>query len=224
MIPIIKKNEPNALIEYRVYPGAEYDGSNFTSIKQEIRDSLVKEQGYLCAYCMQRIEPNERQMRVEHWLCQANYPDKQLDYTNMLGCCCGNEIKSVNENQEMNAQHCDTAKGSQDLLFNPSDALQHNRLKIRYQGDGLVFSSDAEFDEQLNMILNLNSEKHRLIENRKSVWKSVTAALSVIKGSASRQQIQQFMTKWQRKNAKGELPAYCGVAIYYLKKKLQRVA
>lgn len=218
MIPIHKNNEPQHLQQYRLQPDAQYDGANFTPVKQQIRESLVEEQGYLCAYCMSRIEPNSKKMKIEHWHSQSpsRYPEEQLIYSNMLGCCCGNE------GLKPNLQHCDTAKGDKDLLFNPSYTSHHNRLKIRYLGSGTIASDDSEFDDQLNNILNLNFQ--RLKENRQRVWKIITKELSKQLGTVSSNSINRFIEKWKKKDRNGRLPEYCGVAIYYLNKKLKRIS
>lgn len=72
--------------------------------KNALNEQLLREQGYLCAYCMARITPEN--MNVEHW--QPRHPpsskaeDKlrskelqmlSLDYKNMLAVCPGNEGK-----------------------------------------------------------------------------------------------------------------------------------
>ena len=57
------KRPPTKLTEYL----AEPLGTNYESApKQAIRDALAREQGHLCAYCMGRIEPSERSMKIDH--------------------------------------------------------------------------------------------------------------------------------------------------------------
>lgn len=216
MIPIHKAGEPASLLTYRSHPDALFDGPDcndlkFSSVKQDIRVRLVKDQGYLCAYCMCRIWPDEKSMKVEHWQCRARCKDKQLDYSNLLGCCCGNEGRKPDQ------QHCDTSKGDDDLLFNPAEPIYHDRLRIRYLNTGKIVSDDAGFDDQLNTVLNLNYS--RLVENRKAVWNSVTKRLSEIKGSANRKQVEELVSEWGSKDQNGCLKEYCGVALYYLRKK-----
>ncbi len=215
MIPVIKSHEPQSLQHYRLQSGAVFDGQDFTPVKQDIREQLVAEQGYLCAYCMSRIEADDHQMKVEHWHSRKKYPEEQLSYANLLGCCCGNEGSPYSQ------AHCDTKKRDDDLLFNLAEPSHHSRMKIHYLGDGTVKSEDALFDRQLNEILNLNYSL--LMDNRKSVWSSVTKTLSRITGKATRVQIEELLLKWRRKDGEGKLKEYSGVAIYYLNKKLQRV-
>ncbi|NTU45842.1 MAG: TIGR02646 family protein [Chlorobiaceae bacterium] len=214
MIAVTKRTEPQSLQQYRLQEGAVYDGENFTPVKQDIRDQLVAEQGYLCAYCMGRIEPDDRNMKIEHWHSRKKYPAQQLNYTNLLGCCSGNE------GQPDTHAHCDTKKRNADLLYNPAEPSHHSRLKIHYEFNGTIKSEDTLFDRQLNGILNLNYS--RLMENRKAVWSSVTKTLSAIPGKVSRAHIEGLLLKWPQKNSEGKLPEYCGVAQYYLQKKLKR--
>lgn len=216
MIPIYKSGEPKSLQTYRSHPDALFDGPEcnglkFTSVKQDIRVGLVEDQGYLCAYCMSRIWPDEKSMKVEHWQCRDRYKGRQLDYANLLGCCCGNEGSSFKQ------QHCDTRKGNDDLLFNPASSTHHDRLRIRYTYRGTIKSDDSEFDFQLNTLLNLNY--NRLVENRKAVWSAVTRRLSEIQGSASQKQVEELIAEWGSKDQYGFLKEYSGVALYYLNKK-----
>ena len=80
------KNAPKDLEDYRLRtPNARYDGGNFSV--PGLKNALLKEQGYLCAYCMKKISLQEAQ--VEHFLPQATYPEEDLKYMNMLAVCKG---------------------------------------------------------------------------------------------------------------------------------------
>jgi len=213
MIPIRKGTEPQMLQLYRLQHGvaAEYDGAGFTpDVKNVIRSQLINEQGFLCAYCMGRIEPDSSSMKIDHWHCQNKYNDEQLDYTNLLGCCYGIGNKTSDE-------YCDTSKKKSDIQFNPSNAAHYTRMQIRYKLNGVISSDNPDFDKELNEILNLNYS--RLKENRKSVWCSVTKELSKLNGTAKRTKIERLLRMWRSKTG-GKLQEYCGVAIYYLEKKL----
>lgn len=149
MIPITKTTEPKSLQHFRLRGGTVFDGENFTPVKQDIRVQLVAEQGYLCAYCMGRIEPDDRNMKVEHWHSRKKYPGQQLNHANLLGCCSGNA------GQPDAHAHCDTKKRDADLLYNPAEPSHRSRLKIRYEFNGTIKSDDALFDCPFNEILNL---------------------------------------------------------------------
>ena len=214
MIKINKKTEPQSLFDYR-RTNTTYDGPSFTSVKEDIRKQLLSEQGFLCAYCMTRINDNPLETKIEHWHSQSNYPHEQLNYKNLLLTCKGNEGRSPEE------QHCDTKKGNLNILFNPSNPDHDIERLIEYHlDDGTIKSTNHEFDKELNAILNLN---HPLLkENRLSVLKAVMEILNNKKGKRNRKQIENYLRRWQIKDTSGNLQEFCGVAIYYLKKKLSR--
>ena len=62
MLFIRKGSEPDSLIKYRKEKFAYYDGYEK---KDDIRKKLLEEQGYLCAYCMRRI--NIKNMKILFW-------------------------------------------------------------------------------------------------------------------------------------------------------------
>lgn len=219
MRAIRKGQEPRELREYRCKPDALYDGPLFTAVKQAIREQLLREQGYLCAYCMERIDDQQmKEMKVEHWHCQDKYPNEQLDYQNMLGACLGQN----HEGEPYNQQTCDTRKGNKCLKYNPANPNDRIESHIRFLGNGKVQSDDAKFDGQLNEVLNLNHPK--LEKNRKAVWNAVHDALAKKPGNRTPAEIQKLLDQWNRPNQAGQLREYCTVAVYYLRKRLKAFA
>ena len=229
MKSIVKGREPKKLKEYRRKPNATYDGTpEFTGVKDKIKAQLLKEQGYLCAYCMSRISSDFGKMKVEHWHCQDNYKNEQLDYPNMLGVCNGNEGNPP-ENQT-----CDTRRGyfheknkriiNTDLKYNPANPNHRIEDQIHFLAGGKINSQDGEFNSQLNEMLNLNFS--RLEDNRRKVWNEVQDTLSkkFSKKLGTRTpnekaiEINKLLEKWSSKDRQGQFRPYCSVAIYFLKK------
>ena len=157
MRPIRKGTEPRSLTEHRAQPHADY--ANYAE-KDDLRESLVGEQGAICCYCMQRIEADSTGMKIEHWACQERHADRCLDYGNLLGACRGGH------GNPRRLQHCDTRKANDPLSRNPAVAPPVDR-DVRYLADGSIGSDEAAFDEELNEVLNLNLV--RLKNNRKAV-------------------------------------------------------
>ena len=215
MIGIKKQPEPQALLAYRKQAEASYDGASFSIVKADIRSSLLREQGYLCAYCMNSIEDDPLKMKVEHWQSQSHYPERQLDYKNMLAVCKGNE------GREYASQHCDTRKGNQELSINPAEPAHSIQEKIRYLGSGKLKLDDPILNDQINQVLNLNY--YRLNENRKAVIDAVQHVLARTKGSATTGGLQRLLQDWSSLDRQGKHKSFCGAAIYYLNKKLERV-
>ena len=62
---------------------------------------------------MNRI--TEDTMRIEHFESQSTTHQKELEYTNMLGCCKGNEGSPHCKT------HCDIHKKDETIKYNPAD-------------------------------------------------------------------------------------------------------
>jgi uncharacterized protein (TIGR02646 family) len=127
MRTIRKGAEPNSLVQHRHLEGADYE--NYRG-KDELRACLVQEQRGLCCYCMTRIGPNRDAMKIEHWHPQANHPEEQLNYSNLLAACMGNDGRRKAD------QYCDTSKGNRDLSRNPANPLDRVEELTRFLGDG----------------------------------------------------------------------------------------
>ena len=83
----IKKNpinEPADVIEKRNTPGSTFDDLP----KKSLREALLKEQGFICGYCMQRIYNDGNVTKIEHWEPRNSANEKK--YMNLLAVCSGN--------------------------------------------------------------------------------------------------------------------------------------
>jgi len=206
---IQKNREPRCLAQHRCQAHASY--YNFNG-KHELRDSLISEQGGICAYCMQRIRSTVGGMKIEHWRCQDCYSSEQLVYGNLLGVCLGGEGRPKKD------QHCDTYKGNIDLCRNPANPDHNVEAVIRYLGDGRIKADDEIFDREINEVLNLNHPL--LVNNRKAVLKSFQESLARAKtfGIAS---IRRKIDQWSQPEG-GNLEPFCMVVVYWLRKKLAK--
>lgn len=214
MRQIKKGKAPKVLTQYSATPGATYNGFQSAERMQILRESLLNEQGGICCYCMQRIYPNEDAMKVEHWRSQTRFPGHQLDYSNMLAACMGNEGEPEEE------QHCDTRKGKKDLARNPAKPSDRIEDFIQYLGDGKIVSNDPHLNRHLGKdVLHLN--RAVLVTNRLSVLdafcRSLPANRTLTKGELLR------MEKEWGSGATGiELNPFCGVVVYWIRKRLAR--
>lgn len=215
MRAITKGAEPASLTAHRLTPHCRYD--NYQD-KPTLRHALVAEQRGLCCYCMDRIRSEAASMKVEHWRCQANYPDEQLRYRNLLGACIGGH------GQPTDLQHCDTRKGDRDLQWNPADAAHHIETRVRYEPDGSIHADDALFNQQLNQVLNLNLPL--LKKNRSGVLDAVLDWWAREKvrlgGPVSRERFERERDKYIAGN--GQIAPYCPVAVWWLGQRLARMA
>lgn len=209
MIPIQKNSGPRSLQEYAAN-GYHYDEhTSFTDIKQEIREHLCEEQGYICCYCMRRINPDARSMQIAHIENQADHRDLDCQYSNMLGSCsCG--------------ETCNQKQKEHDLKYSPEDDSHSILDFILFETDGTIKSTDPEFDIELEQILNLNSASQYLKQNRAEIYKRVKNELKkTLSFNEKKAKAHRLLDFWQSR-ADGKLREYCGVAIWYLEKQLQR--
>lgn len=209
MKKINKLVEPQSLTRYRSQPGSEYDGQNFTPVKNDIRNQLLNEQGHLCAYCMTPIKFEK--MKVEHFSSQDEFPDQQLQYTNMLGCCKGNE-GSPEKNQT-----CDTRKGNSRLLYSPSNHAHNIESRFIFLSSGKIKSKEEDFDDQINKVLNLNYT--RLKDNRVAALNAVLEDMSKKPGNRTKAEIYQYINKYSGRNSNNKFHPYFGFILYYLGKR-----
>lgn len=198
MILIKKGKEPKEWLDYRQTPGVEY------AAIPPLKEALLKEQGYLCAYCMDRIE--ERTMKVEHLACRSQHPDKQLDYSNLLACCQGGE--------GTNERHYDTSKGNKEISFSP--LREECITSLSYSNQGVVSSDHPVWEKEINEVLNLNTPI--LKDNRREVLRSL---LDQLKGRGyKRSTLSKLLAIYQEYDADGKRKPFCGIAICFLKKRL----
>lgn len=215
MRTITKSQEPQSLIEHRATPNATYDGYKE---KDDLRTVMVRDQGAICCYCMARIRPTRAVMKIEHFRCQTNHPDLELNFNNLFAACLGNPGQSPNK------QHCDTRKGSSTFsreLINTPYRLEE---LVHYRSNGEIFAKDPDLDRDLNEVLNLNFG--RLVENRKAALDAFRIYLNTKKNKGkqlTRPAIEALIQRWNGTGQEGiTLEPYCQVVVYWLRKRLNR--
>lgn len=225
MKQITKNLEPRSLVQHRAQKGTY--GDLPTATKDELRNSLLSEQGHICCYCMKRIpqklkqeeiEKNYPSSKIEHVNCQSIHNDKDLNYSNMLLACNGNH------GSPKIMLTCDSFKGERDLSFNPSDTRNIESL-IRYRANGEIFSDDKTIDSELNTVLNLNTKD--LVDIREVFYKKVQQQI-ILKGKKRKgKDIQKHFYENEREKLltqnSGKYIPYCMVGIYLIEKKLYKI-
>lgn len=214
MLYIKKGKEPNSLTKYKKEVGAYYDGCN----KDDIRVSLLKEQGGICAYCMRRISNHEGKMSIEHYTSQSETDESEkLNYKNMLGVCFGGRKKG----RRLEFLTCDAHRGNTPLTVNPLDNTTIDL--IAYKSDGTIYSNDTQIDYDLNITLNLNCDIDFLRLNRRKALEAVKSKLNKIQktGDWTEPRLLEIKKAYERFNGDGCYAEYAGVIIYYINKRLK---
>ena len=228
---IIKKPDPLVIQELLSFIQLEKQASiipiyeNFRK-RNELRQSLLKEQGYICCFCMKSIEDNNETTKIAHIFPQNPLSDEDkekvkqenldLDYNNMLAACDGGK------GQSPHLQHCDTKQGNTILKINPADAIRDCEKLIDYKPSGTIYSKNPDVEYDLNQTLNLNEEN--LKNRRKDAYDAVLKRLErkYPKKSFSKKGIEKEIQNYsQLKN--GRYAPYCQYVIYFLRKKLAKL-
>jgi uncharacterized protein (TIGR02646 family) len=160
MRTIRKGAEPaNLTIWKKKNPHGKYEDLDRTEagrvIRATIRDCVLKEQFYLCAYCCQRISDIDH-CHNEHVEAQDRNPSRSVDFTNIVASC--------------NTPHqCGKAHKSRHLPLTPLMAECETELRFRISGRVEGLSDRARVTIQ---VLNLGDHERNnraLIEKRKQL-------------------------------------------------------
>lgn len=204
MILIKKKKMPNSLIGYRKTENASFNNLP-TEIKDELRRSLLEEQGYICAYCMKKLENNSSKVKIEHYV--ARDESNELDYRNLLAVCKGNE------GEPFEKQTCDTRKGNEVLRIDPQK--EGDILTIEYTSNGEIKSNNPDFQEDFDNILNLNNT-FGLVKSRREALNSLKRNLGKRKAHLTEDTIRRIYTRYLESEIK---ESYVGILLWYLQKR-----
>lgn len=202
MIQITKNHCPRELKKYSKKKGASYGGIP-EKVKQSLRNSLLVEQGFLCAYCMCRISSSE--CKIEHFLCQDKYPNKALVYGNLLVCCVGGK--------KGKEKHCDSAKGNEEITCSPLDPACIESLYYDFD-DGTIHSLRPEWETELKDVLKLNIPK--LMQMRREALAGFINTLALCRESG--EDTSPYIEEVNGPNMNGMLVPYCGIMRYFLKR------
>jgi uncharacterized protein (TIGR02646 family) len=167
---IIKNSEPQAFIDWKSNkhftkqdlinnPNLINDKvliwKKFTKkakVKNEIKKSLLEEQGYICCYCQNEID--ETKMTIEHLNCRNCYPTEMFDYNNLMSCCDGGQhIKNLLKSDA----YCGHFKKDQSIKVNPFTSKCENHF--RYDDEGNIYHNSSIDGDQTIRKLNLRSPK-----------------------------------------------------------------
>jgi len=209
-----ESNQPLSLRQHKAKPHSNY--GNYDE-KNDLRDVLLKEQGYLCCYCMQTIRTYEK-MKIEHFKPYSVYNGKNgkedltLVYSNLLAVCC-------ESNTPKHLVHCDVTKQNKEIKLNPTKKQLMDLIK--FGSNGKVYTENETYDKEIDEILNLNTE--RLKKERESICKTIEYAINkeFKNKTVTKSFLNENIKKWERQY-EGKYNAYCQVAIFYLQKKLAK--
>lgn len=165
-----------------------------------LRNHLLKEQGYICCYCMSRI--NIDHSHLEHFWPKSIFQDIDMEYSNMLASCEGDYKRE---------DHCGHRKGD---WFDP-DMVIPTKTEIEkmfsYSIDGKIHHTGTNKDARLqkDMIHNFGLDSFNLERNRKMAIQASEVYDDV---DYTQAEIDAFIDYYNNKQD-GEFIPYCKAII-----------
>ncbi len=226
MKKIHKGNEPKTLTNYRSkIPKKDLTGKNIyndfpnktkadcnNNRTGNLRKQLLEEQGYLCCYCMSRI--NCDTSKIEHFKDQSANRNLQIDYQNLFIAC------EDSEGCTREQTHCDTFKGGNALNY--INLLSEIENEIKYKlSDGTIFSDNSNINMEINVVLNLNVKS--LKDNRKQAISQFITKLNKkfkSKNKWKKNALEREAARYKRRDASQKFKQFSEMFVYLVNKKL----
>jgi len=158
-----------------------------------LNKALLKEQGYLCCYCMEEISLNS--LRREHFLPQSRFKEEELNYSNLFAAC------NFSDGLPPEQQHCDIKKAHLLIPKYISDPKCSEYFRYNRSGEILPYGSLKRYKRKRQDF--------------------IFALIQSING-LGKDQIEQKMEDYKTKDSHGKLKRFCGVAVYILEDYLKR--
>jgi len=127
---IQKQAEPLELIQFKNQINDNWKPNYADLYKLPIKQALMQEQGFICCYCEQRLDPED--CHIEHFQPQSDPSVDPLDFSNML-CSCQNQM------QKGEPRHCGNLKANwfdSVLLISPLDP--NCETSFKFTADGYI--------------------------------------------------------------------------------------
>lgn len=165
MKKIEKMESPRSFEKFIKTKGTNYkelSKNENISIREELRERLLAEQGHICCYCGREIE--KEHSIIEHFKPRDSFPKLQLDYQNLLLSCDGGQ--NARSKNKSDPPYCDSAKGNKEINISPLQKDCETRFVCDESGEIMAaVSSDEDANETIT-VLNLNNPV--LVNQRKA--------------------------------------------------------
>lgn len=208
---IKKSPEPSRLTQWKQKLGSRTpDWKSFSQpVKNEVYESLLQEQGYICCYCSRPI--SRKNCHIEHFKPKSVYRNLTFEYTNLIASCQGED-----ENKPRVPVHCGHTKRAwfdEELMVSPLDPNCEDFFK--YSGFGEILPTD-DLDKRAAAKTTIEKLALDINKLRKLRRVAIDAALQTVQDLTDAE-IQQFAQAYQQLDGEGRYTPFCDVIVYTLK-------
>ena len=210
---IIKGQEPDELRRWKEENAEVPQNLTYGNMpKVEVKRQMLTEQGYLCAYTMQRI-PASDDCQIEHVVPRSQDPLLQISYSNMLACAPSNTPGHRAERGKCpyGAEEKDQTRVYENNFISPlREDVEH---RFQYAADGSVrhLHNDGAAESTIK-ILRLDHDQ--LVDLRKAAIEE-----RVLDVDLSAHEAENLSHSVMTANAAGRIPEFClaisQVALWY---------
>lgn len=172
------------------------------------RDALLREHGYLCAYCGRSVASDGSDSHIEHFYPQARFKDWSVEWWNLFISC-------GRANSDLCPSTCGTKKG--DWIPSPYFIIPSSpncEGRFRYDGLGDVAPWRPEDVAAGEMIIRLALDDGALSLERQQVIAALE--LDFANGELTAISIPEEILRWRTPDLNGRLKAFSQVAARYL--------
>lgn len=212
MRSIVKRGEPVELGQWKRDGRAAPQNLRYaylsTAVKDKIKEALLNEQGFLCAYTLVRLK-NLEDCHIEHVEPQNAAPRKDIDYGNMAACfpCDGGDVSHG---------YGAAIKAGTPVVLNVDFVTPHaqgceQRFLFDDKGEVDAIDGDAAAHQTIETV-KLNHKT--LIEFRRSAIEANGLAVSrrttrTARKLKSAAEARRFAQEVMRPDGKGQLSPFC---------------
>jgi uncharacterized protein (TIGR02646 family) len=222
------------------------ENENTKKLRRLLRESLVREQSWVCCYCGGEISLDAS--HIEHFLPKAHYPSLSLDYNNLHASCGGHKLE-----EEDKDKHCDHAKGDQPASCGQKTKNGDKKEKYLHCGqakedeqacisplepdceqrfiyshlNGLIFPTHTEDTQAKEMIKLLNLNANMLKPLRENILSAVVSKKFPVDyndvdffNEVSNAELEQLMRSYREKNEEGKLLSFGHVVARFIEQEL----
>ncbi|BAY84194.1 hypothetical protein NIES267_36900 [Calothrix parasitica NIES-267] len=207
---IDKGSEPQSLTAYNKKVSASTKWKSFNrKVKNDVYDSILHEQGYICCYCGIRI--HRKKCHIEHYRPKSKYTHLTFDYSNLISSCQGED-----EQRPTKPVHCGHKKGGwfdEGLMISPLDP--NCSSYFRYTGAGEILPTQDPLHQQAaeTTIKMLALDINKLKKMRRKVVDGVIQATQDL----SEEEIKELAEAWLERDTSERYEPFWATIDYVMK-------